>query len=396
MPPKVVWAKVVGHPFWPARLCEASEGDAQIRHRQRKSDVLVHFFAADEAGRSFGWIIPSNVKDFPGDDSDFSKTKNSKLRDAFAAAVDFCDRIARGETFDFSAPPDDTRELDGGTCAICARDEAAGTILLCEQCNGEYHMGCLDPPCAVIPDGDWLCPSCNPSAFASTTNRKRAIIGAAPVEAGAPPKPKKRRDARSRPRVSASAARAPPDVDESEDNCLVCNAEGDLLLCDFSGCTKVSDGHASIKIQVQVYCCSYRELADVWFCIYLCMCSHDLARVYAWAGFPQVLRLARELQRRKQRALAVPTPQLHVVLCSRDTGQTRKQVLAVHYLVLHGLPAWGLAKCQVPPLLQPDPASGIGHSFAEGVVQSGQPLPGRAVHAPITLAGRRASCGWWR
>jgi hypothetical protein len=46
----VVWAKVSGHPFWPARYCDDDEKAHHARVRQRKNDILVRFFGAGDNG----------------------------------------------------------------------------------------------------------------------------------------------------------------------------------------------------------------------------------------------------------------------------------------------------------------------------------------------------------
>ena len=68
-----------------------------MRFRQRKTDVLVHFFGAADNG-SYGWVIPTNVKSFdPASVDDHMKVKNKTLRAAIACAVVFCERVARGD-----------------------------------------------------------------------------------------------------------------------------------------------------------------------------------------------------------------------------------------------------------------------------------------------------------
>ena len=32
--------------------------------------------------------------------------------------------------------------------------------LLCDVCDGAWHMACLRPPLTMIPEGDWKCPGC--------------------------------------------------------------------------------------------------------------------------------------------------------------------------------------------------------------------------------------------
>ncbi|XP_014477333.1 PREDICTED: E3 ubiquitin-protein ligase UHRF1 [Dinoponera quadriceps] len=46
-------------------------------------------------------------------------------------------------------------------CKICAGKEEEHNLLLCDECNLAYHLGCLDPPLSKIPEEDyWYCPEC--------------------------------------------------------------------------------------------------------------------------------------------------------------------------------------------------------------------------------------------
>ncbi|KAK1359524.1 methyl-CpG-binding domain-containing protein 9 [Heracleum sosnowskyi] len=47
-----------------------------------------------------------------------------------------------------------------GVCKVCEIDRDDDNVLLCDTCDAEYHKYCLDPPLAVIPEGNWYCPSC--------------------------------------------------------------------------------------------------------------------------------------------------------------------------------------------------------------------------------------------
>lgn len=42
-------------------------------------------------------------------------------------------------------------------CSICGD---GGSLLICDGCEGEYHMNCLRPPLRVVPEGLWLCDDC--------------------------------------------------------------------------------------------------------------------------------------------------------------------------------------------------------------------------------------------
>lgn len=42
-------------------------------------------------------------------------------------------------------------------CAICGD---GGSLLICDGCEGEYHMDCVQPSLAEIPEGHWECDDC--------------------------------------------------------------------------------------------------------------------------------------------------------------------------------------------------------------------------------------------
>lgn len=74
-------------------------------------------------------------------------------------------------TLDASEHPvaDDSARFDGelpkapweeGVCKVCGIDKDDDSVLLCDTCDSEYHMYCLNPPLAKIPEGNWYCPSC--------------------------------------------------------------------------------------------------------------------------------------------------------------------------------------------------------------------------------------------
>jgi hypothetical protein len=229
--PKIIWAKVSGHPFWPARSCRDEESEQHIRFRQRKTDVLVHFFAAEGAAGSYGWVSPVILKDFdPLQVEEHLKVKNKSLRAAILVAVEFCERLAQGAGYECFFPP---VVFDEGTCAVCGLDAAAGTIIICDKCDDEFHLQCLDPPAVSIPSGDWFCPGCDPTAFGP--HRKRPAASGEPGASCGNERAKKKRNRAPAPAKALALAES----DDSEDFCLVCGCEGKLLVCDFVGCRKV-------------------------------------------------------------------------------------------------------------------------------------------------------------
>ncbi|MCO5559923.1 hypothetical protein L7F22_013527 [Adiantum nelumboides] len=47
-----------------------------------------------------------------------------------------------------------------GVCKICGVDKDDDSTLLCDGCDAEYHIYCLEPPLSMIPEGNWYCPAC--------------------------------------------------------------------------------------------------------------------------------------------------------------------------------------------------------------------------------------------
>ena len=42
-------------------------------------------------------------------------------------------------------------------CKVCKKDSDHSNLLLCEHCNDEYHIYCLNPPLQSVPEGDFFC-----------------------------------------------------------------------------------------------------------------------------------------------------------------------------------------------------------------------------------------------
>ena len=55
------------------------------------------------------------------------------------------------------AAPAAVQEVEPDVCLICGD---GGELLICDGCEGEYHMECMDPPLQSIPEGHWECDEC--------------------------------------------------------------------------------------------------------------------------------------------------------------------------------------------------------------------------------------------
>ena len=60
-----------------------------------------------------------------------------------------------------STPKSSTPSFEDLDCEICGSKELAEEMLICDNCDKGYHMGCLNPPLIELPSGDkWTCKRC--------------------------------------------------------------------------------------------------------------------------------------------------------------------------------------------------------------------------------------------
>ncbi|MGH0155636.1 UNVERIFIED_CONTAM: hypothetical protein FKN15_059523 [Acipenser sinensis] len=52
---------------------------------------------------------------------------------------------------------------ENARCKVCRRKGEDDKLILCDECNKAFHLFCLRPALYSIPDGEWLCPSCQPA-----------------------------------------------------------------------------------------------------------------------------------------------------------------------------------------------------------------------------------------
>ncbi|KAF2754810.1 PLU-1-domain-containing protein [Pseudovirgaria hyperparasitica] len=67
----------------------------------------------------------------------------------------------RTQTPRFFNPRDRSKHRPGDNCEICDINEVAGDMVLCDDCEGGYHIKCLDPPLSAVPTTEsWFCAKC--------------------------------------------------------------------------------------------------------------------------------------------------------------------------------------------------------------------------------------------
>lgn len=69
---------------------------------------------------------------------------------------------------------------------MCGGVHDVDRILLCDGCDREFHLYCLNPPLEQVPEGDWYCPDCVAAAVPSLNG---AHIAAPPAAAAQPDTP---------------------------------------------------------------------------------------------------------------------------------------------------------------------------------------------------------------
>ncbi|XP_071537316.1 uncharacterized protein [Panulirus ornatus] len=68
---------------------------------------------------------------------------------------------------------EEEEEEDQTQCTKCGHDDHPETILLCDNCDAGWHLSCLRPPLLSVPEGDWVCPTCE---HVHLVNKLRALL----------------------------------------------------------------------------------------------------------------------------------------------------------------------------------------------------------------------------
>ena len=61
---------------------------------------------------------------------------------------------------DVPQSPQQPEEVEDGACRVCRRDSDYSALVMCDYCEDEFHMHCLDPPLTSAPSGRWQCAEC--------------------------------------------------------------------------------------------------------------------------------------------------------------------------------------------------------------------------------------------
>lgn len=93
----------------------------------------------------------------PIDRSKFNKITVRNKQGDIVKVTDIDDKNAATADDDEPAFPDEAIN-----CMICNSPENEDVLLLCDGCNRGFHIYCLNPPLARVPEGNWICEHCSP------------------------------------------------------------------------------------------------------------------------------------------------------------------------------------------------------------------------------------------
>lgn len=164
----VVWAKMQGHPHWPARAATKQERESYNDKRPEPSpnqsltqgepqDILLLFFLGDH---NLGTVKRANTEPFLARYRDFSTRLTTR---PFLLALEEADAEAIRNVFKESP----------GNCMVCGGVDEDIPILLCDRCNSEAHTTCVG--LTDVPEDDWLCPVCLKEAPLTSEDFKNGI-----------------------------------------------------------------------------------------------------------------------------------------------------------------------------------------------------------------------------
>lgn len=62
-------------------------------------------------------------------------------------------------------------------CIGCSKDDDEAHLLMCDNCDAEFHTYCLKPSLPDIPLGPWWCPRYVVSSTPEESNHCLAVVG---------------------------------------------------------------------------------------------------------------------------------------------------------------------------------------------------------------------------
>ena len=58
-------------------------------------------------------------------------------------------------------------------CQECGSGQGEESIILCDVCDGGYHLECTDPRLKAVPTGEWICKDCSRARKRAQTKKEQ-------------------------------------------------------------------------------------------------------------------------------------------------------------------------------------------------------------------------------
>uniref|UniRef100_A0A8C7DLV3 Tyrosine-protein kinase BAZ1B n=1 Tax=Oncorhynchus kisutch TaxID=8019 RepID=A0A8C7DLV3_ONCKI len=95
---------------------------------------------------------------------------------------------------------------ENARCKVCRRKGEDDKLILCDECNKAFHLFCLRPALYRIPQGEWLCPACQPAGSHDNTQHLTGGLKTYKLS--------KKHSPPSKPSKQRAAPSSPADIDE--------------------------------------------------------------------------------------------------------------------------------------------------------------------------------------
>ncbi|KAL6042669.1 Histone-lysine n-methyltransferase [Balamuthia mandrillaris] len=95
-------------------------------------------------------------------------------------------------------------------CEGCGSGEHDEELVLCDKCNGGWHLWCMSIPLTVIPEGDWFCHKCDTDKTPTENNNNANVTPEEPTPQTVKRKTKRKGGNRWRPKRKRKVASDSP------------------------------------------------------------------------------------------------------------------------------------------------------------------------------------------
>ena len=180
-----------------AEVAEAASAAAESAATAAKAEAAT---AAAEAKAAEALEAAKEAKAIAEAEKAKSATLEAKIAALEAAAAAHAKDAVSAEEPDAPASAEPT-------CKVCGCEDDRDAIL-CDGCDGAFHLGCLKPKLRKVPAGDWFCKSCKEERKPAPAKRGRAAKAEETADEEEASAPKRGRRAAAAPEPPAGTRRS--------------------------------------------------------------------------------------------------------------------------------------------------------------------------------------------